>query len=83
MFLLDDIFLWPLRNIVEVLHSMALREMYDVAGIQDDIKETHLLYDLGELNEEEYERRLEELEAELETAKRARENLSDKVVVQG
>jgi ElaB/YqjD/DUF883 family membrane-anchored ribosome-binding protein len=83
MFLLDDIFLWPIRTIADVLHSMAIREMYDVGGIRDDIKETHLLYDLGELSEEEYERRREELEAQLETAKRARERLSDKVVVQG
>jgi hypothetical protein len=82
MFLLDDIFLWPFRNVVDVLHSLAVQEMYDPESVRSDIKENQLLYELGELSEEEYERRRAELEAELEAAERARERLSDKVVVQ-
>jgi hypothetical protein len=82
MFILDDIFLWPIRNVVDVLHSLAVQEMYDPEQVQSDIKENQLLYELGERSEAEYERRRAELEAELEAAERARERLSDKVVVQ-
>jgi hypothetical protein len=56
--------------------------MYDPEQVQSDIKENQLLYELGERSEAEYERRRAELEAELEAAERARERLSDKVVVQ-
>ncbi|SFR45766.1 gas vesicle protein GvpG [Halogeometricum limi] len=82
MFLLDDILLWPIRNVVDVLHSLAVQEMYDPESIQSDIKETQLLYELGELDDAEYEERRARLEAELDAAERARERLSDKVVVQ-
>lgn len=82
MFLLDDILLWPVTNVVDVLHSLAVQEMHDPESIQSDIKENQLLYEIGERDEEEYERERARLEAELEAAERARERLSDKVVVQ-
>lgn len=75
MFILDDIFIKPLVTVVDVLHSMAVRETYDVADIQDELKETRLLYELGDISRTEYEERREELEAELEFAERMREKL--------
>ncbi|MDS0298353.1 protein gvpG [Halogeometricum sp. S1BR25-6] len=82
MFLLDDILLWPITNVVDVLHSLAVQEMYDTESIQSDLKENQLLYEIGERDEEEYERERARLESELDAAERARERLSDKVVVQ-
>ena len=81
MFLLDDILLWPITNVVDVLHSLAVQEMYDTESIQSDLKENQLLYEIGERDEEEYERERARLESELDAAERARERLSDKVVV--
>lgn len=75
MFILDDIFIKPLVTVVDVLHSMAVRETYDVDEIQDELKETRLLYELGDISRTEYEERREELEAELEFAERMREKL--------
>jgi hypothetical protein len=55
--------------------------MYDVEAIRDDIKETQLLYELGELTSEEYERRREQLERELSLAESVHEQLGDRVTV--
>jgi ElaB/YqjD/DUF883 family membrane-anchored ribosome-binding protein len=82
VFILDDILLWPITNVVDVLHSLAVQEMYDTESIQSDLKENQLLYEIGERDEEEYERERARLESELDAAERARERLSDKVVVQ-
>lgn len=77
----DDLLLRPFVGLVNVLHDMALKELYDVDEIRDRLKETQLLYELGELDEETYETQRESLEEELEEAEAARERLSDKVVV--
>ncbi|WP_435154187.1 gas vesicle protein GvpG [Haladaptatus sp. DFWS20] len=82
MILVDDLLLRPLVSIADVLHSLAVSEMYDVAGIQDELKETHLLYELGELSHEEYEEQKAALETRLEVAEEAHERLrSGKVEV--
>lgn len=84
MILLDDLLVKPFVSLLNVLHDMAIEEMYDVESIQDDLKENQLLYELGERTPEEYERRKAELEEELKLAERAREQLSGRVqVVQG
>jgi hypothetical protein len=44
MIIVDDLLFKPLVSMVDVLHSLAVDEMYDIAGIQDELKETHLLY---------------------------------------
>ncbi|ELY63791.1 gas vesicle protein GvpF [Natrinema versiforme] len=76
MFVLDDLLFRPFVGIVDALHSIALDELYDVEALEDELKENQLLYELGERPEEEYRRRKEELEAELETARDAHEQLS-------
>lgn len=82
MFVVDDLLVRPFVSLIDTLQTMALHEMYDVQAIQDDIKENRLLYELGERDREEYERRDEELREELAFAKRVhRELRSGKVEV--
>ncbi|MBV0926055.1 MULTISPECIES: gas vesicle protein GvpG [Haloarcula] len=83
MFLLDDLFLKPFVSLLTIIHDMALEEQYDVEAIRDELKENRLLYEVGELDQTEYERRKDELEAELEVAQKARERLSGRVEVKG
>ncbi|WP_435076949.1 gas vesicle protein GvpG [Halococcus sp. AFM35] len=83
MLLVDDLLLRPIIMVGNVIHSMAIEEMYDVEAIQDDIKENRLLYEIGDRSEGEYERRREELRTQLEVAREARETLTNKVEVKG
>lgn len=81
MFLVDDLLVRPLLSIFEIIHSMAIEQMYDTSAIRDEMKENRLLYELGERTETEYEERKAELEAQLDIAERAREQLSGRVEV--
>jgi hypothetical protein len=76
MFVLDDLLFRPFVGIIDALHTIALDELYDVEAIENDRKENQLLYELGERSEAEYQRRKEELEAELETARDVHERLA-------
>ncbi|WP_255167830.1 gas vesicle protein GvpF [Natrononativus amylolyticus] len=76
MFILDDLLFRPFVGIIDALHTIALDELYDVRALEDELKENQLLYELGERDRAEYERRKEELEAELEIAREAHEQLS-------
>ncbi|MFC6906133.1 gas vesicle protein GvpG [Halalkalicoccus tibetensis] len=78
MFILDDILIRPFTSILDAIHTMAVKELYDIEEIQNDLKENQLLYELGELTEAEYTERKAELEAELETAEQAHEQLNNK-----
>jgi hypothetical protein len=81
MFLIDDLLLRPIVLVGSVVHSMAIEELYDIEGIQDDIKENRLLFEIGERTEEKYETRRRELEQQLDVAREARETLTNKVEV--
>ncbi|WP_227380744.1 gas vesicle protein GvpG [Haladaptatus halobius] len=84
MIVVDDSLVRPFVSLLDVLHSMALDEMYDVEGIQDELKEMHLLYEIGELSNEEYRARKDELKAQLEVAEEVHERLRNgKVEVKG
>lgn len=76
MFILDDLLIRPFVGIVDTLHTMALSEMYDVEALEDELKENQLLYELGERSEEEYQRRKDEIEDELEIAREVHEQLT-------
>ena len=76
MFVLDDLLFRPIVGIVDALHTMALDELYDLEAIEDDLKENQLLYEIGERPEDEYRRRKEELEEELEIAQEIHEQLA-------
>ena len=76
MFVLDDLLFRPLVSLADILHTMALDEMYDRQELRDEIKENRLLYELGERPQEAYERRDEELRRQLEVAERVHEELA-------
>ncbi|EMA54090.1 MULTISPECIES: gas vesicle protein GvpG [Halococcus] len=81
MFIIDDLLLRPIVAVGNVIHSMAVEELYDVEAIRDEIKENRLLFEIGDRSEEEYERRREELRTQLDVAREARETLTNKVEV--
>lgn len=76
MIVVDDILIKPFVGLLDVIHSIALDEMYDTEAIEADLKENQLLYELGERSEEEYRRRKEELEEEIEIARDVHERLA-------
>jgi serine phosphatase RsbU (regulator of sigma subunit) len=76
MFILDDLLFRPFIGIVDALHSIALDEMYDLGELEDQLKENQLLYELGERDEAEYQRKKDELEAEIDIAREVHERLS-------
>ncbi len=78
MFIIDDLLLQPFISILDAIHTLAVQEMYDIEEIQNELKENQLLYELGERSESEYTDRKHELEAELETAELAHEQLDNK-----
>lgn len=80
-FLFDDLLVRPFVGLLNILHDMSIRELYDLEGIRNELKETQLLYELGELDEATYQAKRDALEEELEEAEAAHERLSDKVVV--
>jgi ABC-type uncharacterized transport system ATPase subunit len=81
MFLVDDLLVKPFRSLLDILHTMALDEMYDTDAIQDDIKENRLLYEIGDRSEEEYQQRKQELETQLETAQQIQEQMRGRMEV--
>ncbi|RJS97104.1 gas vesicle protein GvpG [Halococcus sp. IIIV-5B] len=81
MFVLDDLLLRPIISVANVIHSMAIEELYDIQGIQDELKENRLLFEIGDRSTEEYEQRRDELRTQLDVAREARETLSSKVEV--
>lgn len=83
MLLVDDILIKPFVSIVDILHSMALREVYDVKALKEDLKENQLLFELGERSSDEYEATKQELESELEIAEAIHDQISGRVEVKG
>lgn len=61
MFVLDDLLFRPFLDIVNALHSIALDELYDIEAHEAALKETQLLYELGERDEAAYRRRKKRL----------------------
>lgn len=78
MFIVDDLLFQPFISILDAIHTLAVTELYDIEGIQNELKENQLLFELGERSESEYTERKAELESELETAELAHEQLDDK-----
>ncbi len=85
MFLIDDLLLrslgislkpFDLIWIMELMRDYALKEKYNLKQINNQIKENQLLYELGEINEEEYKEKHQLLLEKLEKAKEINENLS-------
>ncbi|MFC7186009.1 gas vesicle protein GvpG [Halorubrum yunnanense] len=83
MFILDDILVKPFTSILDILHTMALNELYDTAEIRDELKENQLLYEVGERSQAEYEERKQELELQLEMAEQIKSQMGDRIEVKG
>lgn len=81
MFVLDDVLIKPFFSVLDILHTMALSEIYDRESIRDGIKENQLLYEVGERTKTEYEEHKRELEAELEMAELVQSQMRDRVEV--
>ena len=93
MFIIDDILLrsigislpgldmiWTLEQI----QKFALKGYYTPEKIKDQIKETRLLYEFGELDRQEYERKNSELLHKLDVAKKVLEmDLGSKMDILG
>ena len=86
MFLIDDLLLralglsmkpFDLIWILELMRDYALKEKYNIKAVTDKIKENRLLFEIGEITEEEYNEKHEILVEELEKAKEVIEKLSD------
>ena len=74
--IIDDLLFRPFVSLVDALHTLALDELYDIEALENERKEVRLLYEIGELSEEEYEEQKEAIEAELEIAREVHEELT-------
>ncbi|MEF8772192.1 gas vesicle protein GvpG [Halodesulfurarchaeum sp.] len=81
MLLVDDLLIRPFISILETLQTLALKEMYDIESIQDDLKENQLLYELGERTKAEYEQQKAELESELKIAESIQKQMNGRIEV--
>lgn len=84
MFLIDDVLLRPLGLSVqpfdmiwylELMRNLALKEKYNTTKISNSIKENRLLLEIGQIREEEYRKKHEELLEQLEKAKEVMQDL--------
>ena len=73
MLLIDDFVIW----LTKTMRDYALKEKYNIKEINNQIKENRLLFEIGDITEEEYKEKHELLLEELEKAKEVTENLSD------
>lgn len=76
VFIVDDLLysitIGPLVSIMEIIYDHALKEMYPLDKINNEIKENRMLYEFGELTKEEYEERKNKLVEKQEMAKKVR-----------
>ena len=68
--------------LLEVMRDYALKEMYNLEKINNEIKENRLLFEIGDVSEEEYKEKHEALLEKRETTKKIIENLSSNMNIQ-
>lgn len=83
MFVIDDIILrmlgiqlpvpFDMLTIFEYIRDFALKEKYNPEKIKDQLKENRMLYEMGEISEEEYKKRDAELKHKLKIADRVKD----------
>ncbi len=71
-------FIWML----ELMNEYALKEKYNLKKINNEIKENQLLFEIGELNEEEYREKHERLLGERQKTEEIMESLSQDMKIQ-
>jgi len=67
---------------LELMHNYALKEKYNLQKINNEIKESRLLFEIGELNEEEYREKHELLLEEKKKAEEIMASLSQDMRIQ-
>ncbi|HAZ09995.1 MAG TPA: gas vesicle protein GvpG [Holosporales bacterium] len=76
MFLIDDIFLAPLKGVIWIgkkIYEVAEKEFSDEGLIKEKLMELQLNFELDQINEEEYNRQEKELLARLDAVRKAKE----------
>lgn len=83
MFIIDDILLrsigvklpipFDTLSTMETIRDFALKEMYDSAKLNEELKKVRMLYDMHEISKEEYEKRKTKILQKLKIAERVRE----------
>lgn len=74
MLLIDDLLALPFKGLIgvfEKIYEMADRELNDEGYIQEKLLELELLYEMGEIGEEEYTQKVAEWEARLNAVRDA------------
>lgn len=91
MFVIDDLLLrvlgislkpFDMIWMLELLRNYALKEKYSLKEINSHIKENRLLFEIGELNEAEYQEKHEWLLEQHKEAEEIMANLSQDMVIQ-
>jgi len=76
MFLIDDIFLAPLKGVVwlgKKINEVVEKEVSDEGRIKEKLMELQLQFELDEISEEEYKRQEKKLLARLDAIRKAKE----------
>ena len=76
MFLIDDIFLAPLKGVIWIgkkIYEVAEKDFSDEGLIKEKLMELQLNFELDQINEEEYNRQEKELLARLDAVRKAKE----------
>lgn len=74
MLLIDDLVALPFKGLIgvfEKIYEMADRELNDEGYIQEKLLELELLYEMGEIDEEEYTQKVADWEARLNAVRGA------------
>ncbi len=77
MFLIDDILLAPLKGVIFIgkkINDMIEKEMSDEGAIKERLMELQLKFEMDEIDEEEYDRREDELLKLLERIREEKQN---------
>ena len=77
MFLIDDILLAPLKGVIflaEKINEVIEKEMSDEGSIKERLMSLQLKFEMDEIDEEEYDRREDELLKQLETIREEKQN---------
>ena len=77
MFLIDDILLAPLKGVIfiaEKINEVIEKEMSDEGSIKERLMALQLKFEMDEIDEEEYDKREDELLETLERIRKEKQN---------
>ncbi|MCK9220329.1 MAG: gas vesicle protein GvpG [Bacteroidales bacterium] len=77
MFLIDDIFMAPLKGVIFLgnkINEMIEKEMSDEGALKERLMELQLKFEMDEIDEVEYDKREDELLKLLEKAREEKQN---------